>query len=303
MKFAAALAGIATLMLAGCGSAPQTTRDLDQIARQAPDLQARIQEQHTAALAAAVNAAWRPEAERARDQYRHPVESLTFWGLQPGMHIVEIDPGGGAWWTPILANYAHTTNGRYTAGWIDLGAPNVTDNQRNARQNFLNEWADQSRYGQVNAVNFGMTSGLAVPDSSIDFILVARAFHNWSRNEGMTDRYMAEFARALKPGGSLAVEQHRAPAGSDVSITASTGYVPESYVIEAAQRAGLRLAARSEINANPNDDHDHPFGVWTLPPVRRSAPGGQPADPNFDHAPYDAIGESDRMTLRFVKPR
>ena len=104
----------------------------------------------------------------------------------------------------------------------------------------------------------------------------------------------------LKPGGILAVEQHRAPEGAD--SRAGTGYVPESYVIEEARKAGFVLEAKSEINANPKDTKDHPFGVWTLPPTRRSAPAGQPADPNFDHAKYDAIGESDRMTFRFRKP-
>jgi predicted methyltransferase len=113
---------------------------------------------------------------------------------------------------------------------------------------------------------------------------------------------MAEFFRTLRPGGVLAVEQHRAAAGADVAQSAPSGYVPEAYVIEAAERAGFVLAARSELNANPRDDRDHPFGVWTLPPIRRTAPQGQPADPTFDRAPYDAIGESDRMTLRFVKP-
>jgi predicted methyltransferase len=151
-------------------------------------------------------------------------------------------------------------------------------------------------------VDFSMRAGLAVPDASADFILVARAFHNWSQSDGVTDRYMAEFARALKPGGILAVEQHRAPQGANVAVTAENGYVPEAYVIEAAQRAGLALDARAEINANPADTRDHPFGVWTLPPVRQSAPRGQPDNASFDHAPYDAIGESDRMTLRFRKP-
>lgn len=265
-------------------------------------LSAHAQNTPDIALAAAVEGAFRTPAERARDQYRHPSESLTFWGLRPGMAIIEIDPGGGSWWTPMLANYAHATGGSYTAGYVDLSNPNVSENARRARTNFEQEYANQTLYGEVRVVNFGPNAGLAAPDASADFILVARAFHNWARQEGRTDRYMAEFARVLKPGGVLAVEQHRAPAGSDVALTASTGYVPESYVIEAAQRAGLQLAARSEINANPRDDHDHPFGVWTLPPVRQSAPGGQPADPNFDHAPYDAIGESDRMTLRFVRP-
>jgi predicted methyltransferase len=281
----AALAALALVPLAACSTtAVEATPTVD------------------AALAASVNAGWRTPEERARDQYRHPVAALSFWGLRPGATIIEIDPGGGSWWTPILANYAHTTGGRFIAGYVDLGNPNVSENARRARTSFEAEYADTSLYGNVTAVNFGMTSGLAVPDASADFILVARAYHNWARQEGMTDRYMREFARALKPGGVLAGEQHRAPAGSDIASTAPNGYVPESYVIAAAERAGLRLDARSEINANPRDDHDHPFGVWTLPPVRRSAPQGQPADPAFDHAPYDAIGESDRMTLRFVKP-
>jgi len=254
-----------------------------------------------AAIDAAVNGAWRSADDRSRDQYRHPSEALAFWGLAPNTTIVEIGPGGG-WWTHILAPYARATNGRYIAAFGDLGAPNVTDAARQGRQNFLTTYGDRAIYGDVQVVDFSRRAGLALPDASADFILVARAYHNWARTEGVTDRFMGEFARALRPGGILAVEQHRAPAGSDVAATAPNGYVPESYVIEAAQRAGLELVARSEINANPRDDHDHPFGVWTLPPVRRSAPDGQPADPNFDHAPYDAIGESDRMTLRFRKP-
>lgn len=254
------------------------------------------------ALAEVVNGAWRTPEERARDQYRHPADSLAFWGLRPGMTIVEIEPGTGSWWTAILAPYASVTGGRYYAGWIDLGNPNVSDRARAARSAFETEFADAALYGQVTAVNFGMHSGLAMPDGSADFILVARAFHNWARQDGMTDRYMSEFFRTLKPGGVLAVEQHRAAPGADVAASAPTGYVPESYVIEAAERAGFVLAGRSEINANARDDRDHPFGVWTLPPVRRTAPQGQPDDPTFDRSAYDAIGESDRMTLRFVKP-
>lgn len=281
---------VAAVALASCAGATSQT----SAAPSAPRVDAALQ--------SVVAGDWRSPEERARDRYRHPADSLSFWGLAPGMTIVEIEPGGGSWWTPILAPYAQRTGGRYIAGWIDLGNPNASDRARAARTAFLTEYADASIYGGVTAVDFGMHSGLAVPDGEADFILVARAFHNWSRQDGMTDRYMAEFFRALSPGGVLAVEQHRAPAASDVTITAPNGYVPESYVIAAAERAGFQLAARSEINANPADDRDHPFGVWTLPPVRRSAPAGQPADPAFDHTPYDAIGESDRMTLRFVKP-
>jgi predicted methyltransferase len=122
------------------------------------------------------------------------------------------------------------------------------------------------------------------------------------RTDGMVDKYFAQVARGLKRGGSLAVEQHRAKPGTPDDKGAS-GYVTEQFVIDAAKRAGLKLVARSEINANPKDTADHPFGVWTLPPTRTTVPygSGKPADPAFDRSKYDAIGESDRMTLRFTK--
>jgi predicted methyltransferase len=280
------IAGAVAIVLAACAGTP--------------DAGAPAAARNTS-VALAVGGAWRTADDRDRDQYRHPVESLAFWGLSPEMTIVEIAPGGG-WWTHILAPYARMNNGRYIAGSGDLGAPNVSEAAREARADFLSSFGDESIYGDVEVVDFSMRAGLALPDESADFILVARAFHNWARTEGATDRFMSEFARVLRPGGVLAVEQHRAPPGASVSETAPTGYVPEAYVIEAAGRAGLVLAARSEINANPRDTRDHPFGVWTLPPIARTSPQGSPPDPSFDRSRYDAIGESDRMTLRFVKP-
>lgn len=246
-------------------------------------------------LSNAVGSPLRSAEHKARDAWRHPYEALTFWGLTPGMTVIEVAPGGEAWWTEILLPYARATGGRYIAAYNDPRTPNYSDAARQGRADF------DAKFG-VTSVDFGMISGVGAPDRSADFVLVARAFHNWARQEGQTDRYMGEFFRVLKPGGILAVEQHRAPAGADVAVTAPNGYVPESYVIAAAAKAGFVLDGRSEVNANPADTRDHPFGVWTLPPTHRSAPPDQPADPNFDHRRFDAIGESDRMTLRFRKP-
>lgn len=216
-----------------------------------------------AALQAAIAATTRPEADRARDAQRHPFETLTFWGLQPGQTVVEIEPGRAGWWRNILEPYAAATGGRYVA----VGKP---------------------------------TESMGVADGSADLIVVARAFHNWSR-DGRTDPYLAAFFKALKPGGVLAVEQHRSKEGLNVADVASSGYVPESYVIHAARRAGFELEARSELNANAKDDHEHPFGVWTLPPTRTSEKDGRVLTAE-ERAAFDAIGESDRMTLRFRKP-
>jgi predicted methyltransferase len=281
-----ALAAAAAVLLGGAALAAAA---LPTVTRAAPSVQA-----DDAALKAAIAADTRSAENRARDAFRHPYDSLTFWGLRPGLTVVEIGPGGG-WWTEILAPYARATGGTYIAAQGDLSNPAATDRARHARAAF------ESKHG-AKVVDFGQGPGLAVPDASADLILVARAFHNWAGQAGVTDRFMGEFARALKPGGVLAVEQHRAPEGKPVGETAPNGYVPESYVIEAAKKAGLVLDARSEINANPKDTKDHPFGVWTLPPIKQTAPRGEPANPGFDRSKYDAIGESDRMTLRFRKP-
>lgn len=216
------------------------------------------------ALQAAVASPARTPADRARDAFRHPYESLTFWGLRPGTVIVEIEPGRGSWWQAILKPYAEATGGTY----VPVGQP---------------------------------AESMGVADGQADFVLVARAFHNWSQ-DGRTEPYMAAMFRALKPGGVLAVEQHRAPEGRAVTDTIRTGYVPESHVIAAAEAAGFVFDGRSELNANPADDRDHPFGVWTLPPSRRSQSAAVTLTP-AERAAYDAIGESDRMTLRFRKPQ
>ena len=255
-----------------------------------------------AALSAAIDGAWRESQSRARDAYRHPYESLTFWGLKPGMTVVEVDPGTRGWWTEILAPYARATGGVYIAALPDRAqSGSAAESPDAAHAAFWKGVADKSVFGEVKAYDFGPQHPDSIPAGSVDFVLVARAFHNWARQGEATHAYLGAFFTMLKPGGILAVEQHRAPEGADPR--AGTGYVPESYVIEEARKVGFVLEAKSEINANPKDTRDYPFGVWTLPPTRRSAPTGQPDNPNFDHAKYDAVGESDRMTLRFRKPK
>ncbi len=221
-------------------------------------------------LQAAVGSETRPAADRARDVYRHPFETLTFWGLRPGLTVVEIEPGRAGWWRNILEPYAAATGGRY----VPVNRP---------------------------------LEGMGVEDGTADMVVVARALHNWHRSD-RTGPYMQAFFKALKPGGVLAIEQHRSAEGLNADDTAPSGYVSESYVIHAARAAGFELDGRSELNANPRDDRDHPYGVWTLPPTRTSAPREGNANDRptpltaAERAEHDAVGESDRMTLRFRKP-
>jgi predicted methyltransferase len=252
------------------------------------------------ALAAVLAGDWRSPEQRGRDVVRRPAEALAFWGLKPGASILEVQPGEG-WWTQILAPYAARTGGRYFGTGPDLANPAITPAARQMRADFEKKFGDRATYGTVQVVNWGMTAA-PLPENTYDFILVSRSIHGWMRQDGMVERNFAQLARGLKPGGSLAIEAHRANPGPQ-DPRAANGYVTEAWVIEQAGKAGLKLAAKSEINANPKDTKDHPFGVWTLPPTRTTVPygSGKPADPTFERTKYDAIGESDRMTLRFTK--
>jgi predicted methyltransferase len=241
-----------------------------------------------AALATAVNSSTRSPQNLARDRYRHPRESLSFWGLKPGMTILEIWPGGG-YWTEILAPYAKATGGQYFAA--------VPDKQKGLAARFSNK----SLYGDIAITEFNEKSGPLMPPGTADFVLLSRNLHDWMGTQGEPEKAMADYFAALKPGGILAVEQHRADP-RPMKKDASDGYMSTAAVVQLAEKAGFKLEDKSEINANPKDTKDHPFGVWTLPPTRQSAPSGQPPNPGFDHSKYDAIGESDRMTLRFRKP-
>ena len=249
-----------------------------------------------AAIESAVSGSWRSTDAKERDTFRHPVDALEFWGLKPGMSILEIQPGGG-WWTEILAPYARLTKGEFSATASDIADPGLSDGARKGRAEFEAKYGDAAVYGKVNLVNWGAKAA-PLPANKYDFVLLARALHNWA-NQGTEDANLAKIYASVKPGGVLAIEQHRAPASQAASVY--NGYVTEQSVIDAATKVGFKLDGKSEINANPKDTKDHPFGVWTLPPVRKSAENGD--NPAFDHSKYDSIGESDRMTLRFVKPK
>jgi predicted methyltransferase len=239
-------------------------------------------------LSAKVTASVRAAENKARDGARHPEASLEFWGLKPGQTVIEIAPGGG-YWSEILAPYAKDTHGHYIAA---TGKPD---------QKLPAKFGDPAVYGTIGYTVFNNTSGPMGPANSADLVLTARNIHDWMWTPGMAEKSMHDFYAVLKPGGILAVEDHRADPRQQVP-EARDGYVNTAVIVAMAEKAGFKLEAKSEINANPKDTKNHPFGVWTLPPTRRSAPQGQPDNPNFDHAKYDAIGESDRMTLRFRKP-
>jgi len=251
-----------------------------------------------AQLEAAVAGAQRTPENKARDAARHPVETLAFWGLKPKQTVIELSPGGG-YWTEILAPYAKATGGTYVATAADLDNPKLSEGARKGRAAFEAKYADTAKYGPIRYVNFGPVSGPLGPAGSADMVITARNIHNWMMN-GSLDKVLKDAHAVLKPGGILAIEEHRSDPKPELPGV-SNGYVSTATVIAAAEKAGFKLAGKSEVNANPKDTKDHPFGVWTLPPSRWTTANGQGSDPNFDRKPYDAIGESDRMTLRFVK--
>ena len=242
------------------------------------------------ALAAAAVGNHRSEKNIARNQYRHPVDTLVFFDLRAGQSVLEITPGG-MWYTEILGP-ALKDSARLTVAGYDAdieGQPKYRYQLQNKMEQVLKE--QTGLYGNVGIVKFSPPDTIELgSDGSYDRIVTFRNTHNWVRH-GQADQVFAAFAAALKPGGKLGIVQHRA--ADKQSENPMLGYVSEETVIALAEQAGLKLLARSEINANPADTRDHPNGVWTLPPILRL--GEQ------DRDKYLAIGESDRMTLLFVK--
>lgn len=238
----------------------------------------------------AVAAEHRSAKNKLRDTYRHPAETLAFFGIKQDMKVLEILPGR-AWYTDILAPILKD-KGELTAA--SFGANNSNDYLRGIHEKFEQHiGSNPDVFGKVKPVVFENNGYLnAVADNSQDMILTFRNTHNWIRYGGIEDVFKS-FNRVLKKGGILGVVQHRAKDGADAKASAEKGYVPETYLIRLIENHGFELVGKSEINANPKDTKDHPKGVWTLPPSYRLK--------DVDKEKYTAIGESDRMTLRFIK--
>jgi predicted methyltransferase len=272
----------APLVLAGgCKSGPEPAPAAVTPASAAAD------DATTAKLIAALAGSHRSEKNRARDVYRHPLETLTFFVLRDNMTVIELWPGGG-WYTEILAPVLKE-RGKLFVTSADPNGPegNATNNAKKLRDTLAERAAI---YGDVKLAIVAPPEKVDLgPPASADLVVTFRNLHNWI-SAGTAEKIMAAAFSVLKPGGVLGLTDHRAKPGQDIK----SGYVEEAVAIRYAESAGFKLVEKSEINANPKDTKDHPEGVWTLPPSLRLK--------EKDKDKYMAIGESDRMTLKFVKP-
>ncbi|RBP51142.1 class I SAM-dependent methyltransferase [Arenicella xantha] len=253
-----------------------------------------MDEELSAKLSTAMLGDHRSDKNKERNTYRHPIETLDFFGMNADMTVLEIAPGGG-WYTEILAPALRDT-GTYIAGSYDVTVEGQPKYRYRQHQALLEQIIKQpDLYGQVKVATYSPPQSRTLWQAdSVDMVLTFRSSHGWVR-EGLIDDVYADFYKVVKPGGILGVVQHRAPEGGDAVEWAKQGYVPESRIIQAAEKAGFVLDGKSEINANAKDLKDNNEGVWRLPPTLSL--GDQ------DRETYLAIGESDRMTLRFKKPK
>jgi len=251
-------------------------------AQQSTDAAKPAADQSTA-LSVALAAPTRTPANVARDKYRHPAETLTFFGLQPNQTVVELWPGGG-WYTEVLAPYLNAS------GSLQLVPPAGRYDER-----IRTKIASDPVYGKVQVATFNAGQPTSIAAGSADLVVTFRNVHSWLGGDApIADQVFAEAFRVLKPGGTLGVVEHRLPEEADDARQQSSGYVKVSTVRQLAEAAGFKFAGSSEINANPKDTKDYPEGVWTLPPSLQLG--------DKDREKYLAVGESDRMTLKFVKP-
>ncbi len=244
-----------------------------------------------ARLRAAISHPQRVPKNAARDKYRHPFETLQFFGIKPGMTVVEIWPGRG-WYTEILAPFLKEKGRLYAASWdADLKSAFVQRTLKSYRARFVEQ---PGTYGRIALTELSRKKTKIAPPGTADMVLTFRSVHNWMKRGYERTIFEAMFS-ALKPGGVLGVVEHRGDPDIWQDPQALSGYVNEEHVIELATDVGFKLVAKSEVNANPKDRRVHAKGVWTLPPTLRLK--------NTDRDKYLAIGESDRMTLKFVKPK
>lgn len=244
-------------------------------------------------LKAAVGDDARTVEERARDPFRNPNETLSFFGIAPDHTVVELLPGGG-WYSAILAPYLKD-EGKLVAAHFNLDREDPPAYYEPLYNEFNERFANADRFGSIEVIPFDPPafSSLGEPGSA-DLVLTFRNVHSWIGG-GVLDEVFASAFEVLRPGGVFGVVGHRLPEDREYDPEVRTGYIKESLIIETAERAGFELAGKSEVNANPNDTADHVNGVWTLPPGLRVPEGEDPEE-------YRAIGESDRFTLKFVKP-
>lgn len=246
------------------------------------------------ALEQAVQAESRQDTNKARDKFRNPQQTLAFFGIRPNMTVVEVSPGGG-WYTEILAPYLKQDGLLYAA---HFPADSSSGYYARSRQAFVERVANDANFANIVVTEFAPFSETEIaPPGSADMVLTFRNLHNWYMNGGdeAVQNAFLQFYTALKPGGVLGVVDHRLPENRPDTDMASSGYMKENFAVAMAEAVGFELVERSEINSNPRDTADHPRGVWTLPPTLRLG------DENRDT--YSAIGESDRFTLKFVKPK
>jgi predicted methyltransferase len=242
-------------------------------------------------LAAAVNSDFRSAADKARDPYRHPLQTLSFFGIRPNMTVVELWPFGG-WYTAILAPYLHDRGTLYAAA-MDPDSTSAEDKHYNSELAAMLA-AHPEVYGKVQVTVLAPHKMQIAPDGTADMVVTFRNIHNWVWT-GSEKEVLAAAFRALKPGGILGVEEHRNNDPGFIPKSPGVGYVGEQYAIELIQSAGFRLVGQSNVNRNPKDTKDYPQNVWSLPPTY--------AEGDKDRARYAAIGESDRFTLKFIKPK
>ena len=244
------------------------------------------------ALQDILNGKHRSAPHQARDKFRHPEKTLAFFDVQPTMTVVEIWPGGKAWYTEILAPYLHQQGLLYAAHFdANSTVPYFSKSLAKFKLKLTN---NPAVYDKVITTTLQPPEQLKIaPDNSADRVLTFRNVHNWMKSDQAETVFKAMYL-ALKPRGILGLVEHRSPAGTKQDKLGRSGYVTEAYVIHLAEQAGFKLLARSEINVNTKDTHEHPNGVWSLAPSLR---GG-----DKNKAYFLKIGESDRMTLKFIKP-